>query len=144
MNEHEQDTDSQTRHIGSDIPIDTDIGKFQDDKTRERVPGKSRILRFYMPQQPEPHILIDVDELIIGRTGGENRLDLSLQYGSMLGVSREHAKITFVDGQYFITDLNSSNGTYLNNHKLADDRPHLLESSDQLRFGHFVVVINFT
>ncbi len=144
MNEYTHETNNKTNHIGFDVKMDTGLYEYQGDTHKEAIPGKSRILRLYMPQQPEPIIMIDVDELIIGRVSGENRLDLSLLYGSMLGVSREHAKINFVDGQYTITDLKSSNGTYLNNHILPVNTPRRLESADQLRFGHFVMVINIS
>lgn len=143
-NEDNQNEVKHTELISSNLPIDTELRDFQGDNLNESVPGKSRIVRLYMPQKVEPLILIDVDRLIIGRTTGENRLDVSLHYAKMLGVSRDHAEISFVEGQYFITDLNSANGTFLNNRKLEPEKAHLIEGADQIRFGHFVTVINFS
>lgn len=34
-------------------------------------------------------------------------------------ISRQHAKITFLNGEFFIEDLNSSNGTYINEVKIT-------------------------
>lgn len=138
---------NETKHtelISSNLPIDTEIRNFDGDILNESVPSKSRILRFYTPQIVEPLILIDVKHLIIGRRVGNNRLDLSLHYGKMLGVSRKHAEISFVEEHYFITDLNSANGTYLNNQKLTPEKAYRIEDADQIRFGHFVTVINIS
>lgn len=50
-------------------------------------------------------------------------------------VSREHACITLRDGSYYLEDLNSTNGTYLNGELLAYRVPMPLKSSDRLRFA---------
>ena len=133
-----------TMDIGSDNAIDSDLRRFAEEETRVPFPSKRRTIRFHMPQEVEPIVLMDVDTLIIGRQSGENYLDLSLQYGSMLGVSRNHAEITYVDGKYYLKDLNSTNGTYLNNQKLEPDESIGLENSDHLRLGHFVLIVNFS
>lgn len=133
-----------TINIKSDQTIDTDLKRFAEEETRIPFPSKRRTIRFHMPQEVEPIVLIDVEHLIIGRESGENYLDLSLQYASMLGVSRNHAEITYVDSQYFIKDLGSTNGTHVNNKKLDAEQTMLLESGDHLRLGHFVLIVNFS
>lgn len=50
-------------------------------------------------------------------------------------VSRIHAKIDKKDGQYYLIDLNSTNGTYLNGEILAPNEKTKLQSGDQLQFG---------
>jgi hypothetical protein len=50
--------------------------------------------------------------------------------------SREHAKIRFADGIYSLLDLGSSNGTYLNDRKVAGQTP--LSNGDQIRIGDTV------
>lgn len=51
------------------------------------------------------------------------------------GVSRLHARITRQEDQYFIEDLNSTNGTYLNGEVLEYHQPRELNRNDRIRFG---------
>lgn len=48
-------------------------------------------------------------------------------------VSREHAAISFQNGSYFLSDLKSTNGTFLNNRKV--DTRLKISVGDQLRVG---------
>ncbi len=48
--------------------------------------------------------------------------------------SRKHFKIYFDRGNYYVQDLESSNGTYLNNEKLNRE-PRMLESGDTIMVG---------
>ncbi len=50
-------------------------------------------------------------------------------------VSRIHAKITLIQGIYYIEDLNSKNGTYLNGRRLEPQKPARLEGNDELAFA---------
>ncbi|MFZ1937006.1 MAG: FHA domain-containing protein, partial [Thermoguttaceae bacterium] len=47
-------------------------------------------------------------------------------------VSRHHAEIRWIDGEYAISDLNSSNGTFINGQRI---RQQQLASGDQLQVG---------
>lgn len=47
-------------------------------------------------------------------------------------VSRHHALLAFVSGRWMARDLDSSNGTYLNRHRLGISDIH---AGDVLRFG---------
>lgn len=48
-------------------------------------------------------------------------------------VSRQHAKIEFENGSVVLTDLNSTNGTFVNGHRI--DVPTPLSSGDLVQFG---------
>jgi sigma-B regulation protein RsbU (phosphoserine phosphatase) len=50
-------------------------------------------------------------------------------------VSREHARITRVQGKYYIEDLQSRNGTYVNNQPIAQRT--LLKNNDRIRICDF-------
>ncbi|MDA0838556.1 MAG: FHA domain-containing protein [Planctomycetota bacterium] len=50
-------------------------------------------------------------------------------------VSRHHCVVTLVDGEYFIEDLGSRNGTGMNGGKLPVAEPMLLEPGDVIQFG---------
>ena len=67
---------------------------------------------------------------IIGRVEGS----LLIQDANL---SRRHAKITFdgASGIYFITDLNSSNGTRLNGVPIVPGQAKQLTSGDSLSLG---------
>lgn len=48
-------------------------------------------------------------------------------------VSRRHAELSYRDGQWALRDLNSSNGTFVNEQRIT--RPILLRHHDQIRCG---------
>ena len=47
-------------------------------------------------------------------------------------VSRHHAELRLTERDYIVSDLNSSNGTFVNGHRI---RQHLLSSGDQVQVG---------
>lgn len=67
------------------------------------------------------------DELTIGRADGcRIRLDDSF-------TSQLHARVFNRDGQFFVEDLGSTNGTFLNGSKIASAAP--LKRGDRLKIG---------
>lgn len=66
-------------------------------------------------------------EITIG-SGRENTVQLE-----ELGVSNKHARIRRVEGGYYLYDLISDGGTYLNGRKLL--RPRLLHDWDEIKVG---------
>lgn len=51
-------------------------------------------------------------------------------------ISREHAKVTFKDGGYWIRDCGSSNGTKVNSVLLRGDKERLLQDGDRIEIAH--------
>lgn len=51
-------------------------------------------------------------------------------------VSRYHAKITREQEQYYLTDLNSTNGTFLNGEALPTYQPRELKTGDEVSFAN--------
>jgi hypothetical protein len=47
-------------------------------------------------------------------------------------ISGQHASLRYDEGKFFLTDLDSSNGTYLNDRKIAREQ---LKDNDIVRFG---------
>lgn len=54
-------------------------------------------------------------------------------------VSRRHTQITSDGSNYYVTDLKSRNGTFLENQRLATDTPYLWKPHQELRIGGFVL-----
>ena len=51
------------------------------------------------------------------------------------GVSRIHASLQQTEGKITITDLGSTNGTYVNGRQIAPNTPHPLNTGDRLQLG---------
>ena len=54
-------------------------------------------------------------------------------------VSRKHAQFINTKSECELSDLGSSNGTYLNGEKLAANTPHLLTPGDEIKIGPFIL-----
>ena len=76
------------------------------------------------------NVLLSQTKIItIGRQPG---ISLLIDHAS---VSRRHAEISSVDGQYVLRDMGSSNGTFVNTAPLPPGSAHLLQPGDRLQFG---------
>lgn len=72
-------------------------------------------------------------ETIIGRAEGDF-INIFKQYDT---VSRKHLKIEFIPEKgWFVTDLNSTNGTYYNQKKLTPMNSQLLENHSVLKIAN--------
>jgi hypothetical protein len=82
---------------------------------------------------------------VLGRQARGNpvsgMVDLTKYQAHLLGVSRQHAAINYVDGSFTIEDLNSSNGTWVNENRLAPNQPRPLRNGDVLRLGQLIIFV---
>lgn len=85
--------------------------------------------------RPERFMLSQTKTITIGRQPG---ISLLIDHNS---VSRRHAEISYVDGQYVLRDLGSSNGTFVNTAPLPPDSAHLLQTGDRLQFGRVTYLV---
>lgn len=51
------------------------------------------------------------------------------------GISRYHLKVDFIEGKLYVSDLNSTNGSFLNGKRLEPNKPELLIKGDEVRLG---------
>lgn len=93
------------------------------------------------PEKPEGRLIyqgehgcadlqIETAEYFLGRNSEE--VDGKIETD---GISRVHARITKKEGEYYIEDLDSTNGTYVNGELLECHRIRKLNANDWVRFG---------
>src|SRR5947209_4674352 len=75
----------------------------------------------------------DRTEINVGRVQGN---DLMLPKGN---VSKRHARLLYRDGRFIVTDLKSTNGTYVNGRKIA--QATIVREGDKIYIGDFVLRI---
>ena len=72
-------------------------------------------------------------DMKIGRSRSAKRqVDIVLEHDA---VSSEHARIEFKGGQFYVEDLNSSNGTFIDGAKVSPGTPMRIKSNQEIRFG---------
>ncbi len=84
---------------------------------------------------PVGPVLVSPLPFVIGRTDAAFVIQNS-------NISRKHAQITYDDAQraYFVTDLNSSNGTHLNSQRLIPGQAARLTNGAVIRLGPSITV----
>ena len=79
-----------------------------------------------------PKITIEVNkpEFVIGK---HSAVDGVISFNN--AISRRHCRVLHINGDYFVEDLGSSNGTYLNRLRLETNKPAPLHNGDWLRLA---------
>lgn len=94
-----------------------------------RPPGQLKVLE---PAERRGRTYELGDELTVGRAGG---CQVSLADDSY--VSQLHARVFRRDGQFYVEDLGSTNGTYVNRKKVT--APIVIRKGDRLQIGKTVL-----
>lgn len=76
-------------------------------------------------------------QIIVGRE--KEKVDICLDESS---VSKIHAVINERNGVYYLSDQNSSNGTFVNNRRLEKMEDYRLNSSDEIKFANQEYIFN--
>ena len=91
--------------------------------------------RYDLPKRIDVQ-LID-NRFIIGRatrTGEPSGADY--EFGSeVTPISLKHAQIEWQEGSYYLRDLGSNNGTFLNGNKIEPQQDYLIEDGDRIAFA---------
>ncbi|MEM9950622.1 MAG: FHA domain-containing protein [Chloroflexota bacterium] len=73
----------------------------------------------------------------------DNEIDMTPYGAQDRGVSRVHAQLQIIDGIVHITDLDSTNGTFVNTKQLDPHTPTPLRKGDELLLGRLAVQVLF-
>ena len=94
-----------------------------------RPPGKLKVLE---PAERRGRVYELSDELTVGRAGG-----CQVALGEDTYVSQLHARVFRREGQFYVEDLGSTNGTYVNRKKVT--APIAIRKGDRLQVGKTVM-----
>jgi hypothetical protein len=161
MKTHSFSIDEETKDVGQDISA---AGTSSEDITLNVVPNaltnpdlqmaRARYVQLlaadslvlYINGEKQPILIQKSGKTVLGRYKAvqeTHAIDLSMYYAHLLGVSREHAVISFIDDTWWLEDLNSSNGTWVNEIKVGPNQPTALHDGDIIRLGHLQIIISF-
>lgn len=113
----------------------------------EKEAVKPAMLRITMTESNRQVELPVVSEIYLGRLDAAHGifpdLDLTADGGLEGGVSRRHAKIHQKGNRFYIEDVGSANGTFLNGKRLTPYLPHPLQEGDELQLGKLQLSVAF-
>ena len=110
--------------------------------------GERREIIFVIRGMVERFTLADDVSIILGRSEPGARAEDGIvnltPYGALdRGVSRHHARLHLKDDHLYVTDLGSTNGTFLAGKKLRANEPTLIRKGDELLLGRLTVQVLF-
>ena len=110
---------------------------------RAQPAESARRIRFIVPLSGR-HIVLPIKErLEIGRSDPRRDivpdLDLGQDGGAEAGVSRLHAAVIQTAQGLAVMDLDSVNGTWVNNYRIPPRLPFAIDSGDELKLGDLVI-----
>lgn len=107
------------------------------ERGRRAAPGRKGgppALRIVAPAEVKGRTFPIGDEATIGRAAG-CQVTIDDSYASQL-----HARVFLQDGQVYVEDIGSTNGTYLNRKKVTG--PMVLQRGDQLQIGNTILELH--
>jgi pSer/pThr/pTyr-binding forkhead associated (FHA) protein len=84
--------------------------------------------------------------MIVGRQGGNGHApDIDLQdLDSLRVVSRQHARLQYEGGRWYVSDMNARNGTWVNDRPVVGAARVELAHGARLRLGNVVLTYDAT
>ncbi len=84
--------------------------------------------------------------MVLGRADqndDDHLIDLSAYGATEKGVSHQHASLEIINKTLMLTDLNSLNGTFLNQERLSPNQPRILRDGDEMQLSQLVMHIYY-
>jgi serine/threonine protein kinase len=133
----ELDTTSQDQ---LDLP-DTETMQLRLDK-----PSGQALARIVLQDKSVTIKLPDKDMLVLGRAHSSNMVDIDLEpyQASKFGVSRIHARMTRRGNSWWLDDLHSLNGTFVNNIEIKQGKPVALKDGDTIRLSQMSFIFQLS
>lgn len=100
------------------------------------------IVKRGIPYQEGTTIPLETRTVVVGRTT-DSAEDADITFNNIF-VSRKHFAIHNEDGQFYIEDLDSKNGTYVNHNRLQPNEKTLLKHTDHISLAHDHVMLTFS
>jgi hypothetical protein len=144
---HETKTDEsllKTTHIDG---TDTDLNIPIQDMWGNALFSQHTLLLIDIEGVTSSFVLHPTDRILLGRADArhtsDNFLDLTPYGAHSKGVSRTHATINQSGHTLMLTDLGSSNGTFINELRVMPNQPRILRDGDMVRLGRLVAYVRF-
>ncbi len=116
----------------------------EDAKIPLRAPSEITLVVRGMTQTIEFH---QQESVTLGRSDHKSThrpdVDLSRYGAAERGVSREHARLEMHNGDLFIIDLGSTNGSYVRGEKMIANEPYKVRHGEEIILGRLAVQIMF-
>lgn len=133
----------QTKILNRELSVDIATPYNNDIQTRTRPWRIS-----FSIQKSRAELVFELNQpILIGRSVKQDiffdGIDLSPFNGHELGVSRNHAQITLRNKQIIIKDMNSANGTLINQQRLQPETEYQVKHGDKINFGNMAIFIYF-
>lgn len=101
------------------------------------------VLFLYPLDYSQSVIVVERQDMILGRRTADDPPspgDLTSYDAYALGVSRNHAMISYANEHYTIKDMGSANGTWVNGRRLPPHEPYTLKKGDRIWLGKLVLL----
>jgi len=122
------------------ITIKQEIGSLKE--TIETLVGRNQILLTFPKLSKTRIIDVNKEKFFMGR-GVDADIDLSDYNAVESGISRQHAVLTHTKSGFTLTDLGSTNGTYVERQRLAAHVPAPLKNRALIRLGTLAMQVFF-
>ena len=109
--------------------------------------GPDSSIKLHVLGMPAPIVVHLQPAIILGRTDKDSAtemdVDLTLFGAADCGVSRQHAVLELLRKTVMLTDLGSTNGTFLNDQRVLPQQRRVVRDNDEIRLGKLIIHIYF-
>ena len=109
--------------------------------------GQHSEIKLHILGVPQPIVARLDPAIILGRPENDEAADMNVNlsaYGAAdLGVSRQHAVLELQRKTVILTDLGSTNGTFLNDQPVLANQRRVVRDNDEIRLGRLIIHIYF-